>query len=139
MEETLVYDGRWPFGGGAAAACAMGVTMVVLAVVGQFLAALFFAAFTIATGWEQLQHCVRIELHPNQDLVLQYFRRRCVTRVAEVRTITRRSGEGGTSFKVEYRDGTFVIGNSRRARDLVDTLLRLNPSIAVHGRYHPST
>ena len=129
----VVYrGGRYAVGGGLSllfmVALAIACVAIGEAVLGLLLIAVLIPFFCGARRW-----CLRVELSSNRDLAVRYYHHRALTNVGAVREIAKRRKGGGSDFKVDFDGGAFVLGDTKSAREMVDELLRLNPSLTRKG------
>ena len=137
MEDVhTVYRGYVIFAFEALATVVMAGVTISCAAAGQVAGVVLCAALTVAGGWDLPRRCVKVELLPDDDLVVHKLLSRRVVDVRAVHTIRFHKGdETPDTFTVAFEGGSFLIGAGRSARALVDAMLRRNPSIRVSGPY----
>ena len=126
----------------AATTIAMAVLAVVSAVEASLLAAGFFAAMALMTGWGVYRTCYAVELSDGH-LAMRYLYRRRVVRLDEVRGIRlvdTDDDDGPTKFEVSLDDGSnFRVTTNRSTRRMMESIAQRQPDVVVTGDVTPAT
>ena len=130
-EAVVIYRGAGQFVVMAGGAAAVAVASIADAVEGRAVSLLFVPVAAVVALLAS-QHCSRVALCGNGDLVLRFFMRRGVTTTVEAVSSIERDVDDADWY-VCFNGGEFRMSGNRSATSLVHALMRRKPTIALSG------
>jgi hypothetical protein len=79
--------------------------------------------------WVLRFEAYKVSVDQDGTMTFSLLLRRRVVTIGDVRRISRRSTEGGVSFKFLFTHGSVTMRSSRRVKAFITRLRELNPSI----------